>query len=96
MVSHKTTLKKIYLNEFKRVLKQLTENVHFIVATATYIALFSIFFAAYFSPSKSVYVLIDTLGEANIEAAIFLFSAPFVLYKIYTFYKNTPPNVSPS
>lgn len=55
------------------------------VVVLSYLVLFSTFLAAYFYPSKTVTITINTFGEANLELALLILAAPcvFLFYNDY-------------
>jgi hypothetical protein len=57
-------------------------------AVGTTIVFALTFLTAYFSPSKSVLITVNTVGEANIEAISLLIIVPLCIYAIILQYRK--------
>lgn len=55
-----------------------------------YTVFFAFFMKAYFHPTKSILITINTVGEAKLEFVLMIIGLPFVIYFIKkTFTKHT-------
>lgn len=65
---------------WKTQIKEFTMYIGFVVMSACTVAMYTIFFVAFFSPDKVVLVTINLFGEAKIEIILLTSVIPCVIY----------------
>lgn len=59
-------------------------KVGFAALVTGYVMFVWIFISAYITPSKTTFVYINAIGEANLELAIIIITFPMIIYYFYT------------
>ena len=72
----------------KKRLAHISVLIGLTVLVASYLTVIATFAFAYFSEEKRVIVDINTMGEAKIEALIFIVTSPFVAFTTYYLIKK--------